>query len=458
MPALFLCIAWKVPRQTKEARPTSIISSAACALSDQSSAADDSIVSSIILLLGEKRRSLASLTAREQRPICLSALPEVGSFVVLLFLHFEVVFANQSIMTVTMMEQQTLPKDHQPLPASVEPEEEKSSVPTSAEQVEDQDSLEETQKHQLPVDSQSAPVSPEPESDSSDHAPLQTLLKSALRQQTPSPVFIDHEQSTCEQPPPPTEQPSNASPNEPSRPHVQFDSITIHYHGIALGDSPSTHKGPPIALDNELICSEKYPSLEHYEHERFSHRHKKRATRTSAKFRQQVLLRAGVTHSQIQERIQELAEYHHNMEYFGAVSSAVLPHYHFGKGVTQYSYGGDTSSTTNTTPSSGDADAPWGSSTGLWCTRMDELETSCYAVVAPQESDVSDVVVVGQQAPHGKDPSDGDIHVHEPPSDRESIYPSKPTVQSIQKQDSCKFDEDHEQPTESSIFDCLSIC
>ncbi|KAL7581524.1 hypothetical protein ACA910_022091 [Epithemia clementina (nom. ined.)] len=80
---------------------------------------------------------------------------------------------------------------------------------------------------------------------------------------------------------------------------VRYDSITVHYHSVSLGDSPSVSKGPPIAMTWERLDTEVFPSLEKYEEERPELRGK-RKIRLRATRREKILLRAGVTSDQMQ--------------------------------------------------------------------------------------------------------------------------------------------------------------
>lgn len=83
---------------------------------------------------------------------------------------------------------------------------------------------------------------------------------------------------------------------------VSFSSITVHYHMIGLGDSPSVADGPPIGLTWELLGSELYSNLDHYESVRPKLRGKKKM-RLEAPRREKILLRQGTSMEDIQVTI-----------------------------------------------------------------------------------------------------------------------------------------------------------
>ena len=74
---------------------------------------------------------------------------------------------------------------------------------------------------------------------------------------------------------------------------VCYDSITVHYHAVGLGDSPSVSKGPPLAMTWNKLATEVFCSLEKYEAQRPELRGKKKMRLRSLR-REKVLLRAGV--------------------------------------------------------------------------------------------------------------------------------------------------------------------
>mmetsp|Transcript_10698 Transcript_10698/g.29487 ORF Transcript_10698/g.29487 Transcript_10698/m.29487 type:complete len:223 (+) Transcript_10698:66-734(+) len=94
---------------------------------------------------------------------------------------------------------------------------------------------------------------------------------------------------------------------------VSFDSITIHYHSVSLGDSPSVKNGPPLALTWQRLGSRTYSNLEKYEairpQGRKTHKMRMRSSR-----REKVLRRAGVSQEEIDTCIAEIRVLQYEME------------------------------------------------------------------------------------------------------------------------------------------------
>lgn len=80
---------------------------------------------------------------------------------------------------------------------------------------------------------------------------------------------------------------------------VRYDGVTVHFHSVSLGDSPSVSKGPPVAMTWERLHTACYSSLDKYESERPELRGKKKI-RLSVVRREKILARSGVSPKRVQ--------------------------------------------------------------------------------------------------------------------------------------------------------------
>ena len=93
--------------------------------------------------------------------------------------------------------------------------------------------------------------------------------------------------------------------SSPLRKKVSFDSLTIHYHAVSLGDSPSVRKGAPLALTWQRLGSQSFDNVDLFEAAKPPPR-SARVLRLRASRRAHVLKSAGVSDMEIQSCIREV--------------------------------------------------------------------------------------------------------------------------------------------------------